>query len=91
MLNLERYKAVHEDPEEKGKKCILLKPEIKIGRVSFSIRILMNLADNIWTDSKQGWSRSLIDLEENKEVGLFPYTVKLDYDYYTYRTHIIQD
>src|SRR5439155_6178149 len=42
-----------------------------------------------WGADQATWSSTLKELVKEEEVGVIPYTLRLSYDYWTYRTYVV--
>lgn len=92
MLKLERISSVRFDPEG-GKKCLLLRPEVRVdgkGYKNGSRMEGMGMSGLMfWGTDQATWGPTLKKLVEAEKVGVIPYTLRLDYDYWTYRTYVV--
>lgn len=85
-LSQERIGSVHPDPDSElakaGRKCILLRPEIKVTESSDS----KPQDPNQTVTSSNPWphSTTLAQLVADGLIAVVPYQLKLDYDYWTY-------
>lgn len=79
-LTQERIGSVHPDPDaalaKAGRKCILLRPEVKIAD---SANKNENASSTPWPHST-----TLSDLAKEELISVIPYQLKLDYEYWTY-------
>lgn len=85
---LDRYASVRADDGEGGdpkRKCVLLKPEIKHDGLLRRLTGRGYSTANGEVDART-WTPKVKELLEKREIGLRPYTVELDYDYWKYRT-----
>ena len=91
LLVLERMPTVHPDPEEgsgsNGRKCLLLKPEIKRSGMS-QTGALWRLLTWLTLLDASTWSTKLQELVTNEHLSLLDYDLELKYDYWTYRTYV---
>ena len=91
LMQLERVMNVRPDPDpllaEKGGKCLLLKPEIKPEGI-FDIHSLFEEDMLTGRTDPSTWSPTLTEAVKGEDVGVIPYDLKLDYNYWTYRTYV---
>jgi len=91
LMQLERVMNVRPDPDpllaEKGGKCLLLKPEVKPGGIFDVDRLNEEIMLTVRTDPST-WSPILKEAVKGEDVGVIPYDLKLDYNYWTYRTYV---
>lgn len=84
MLEIERLTNVRPDPDQalasKGGKCMLLKPSINpSGTCALKIR-----RKNLTLADSTTWSSILQEAVKAEELGVIPYDLNLDYNYWTY-------
>ncbi|KAF2172521.1 hypothetical protein M409DRAFT_17754 [Zasmidium cellare ATCC 36951] len=82
-LAQERLGSVHPDPDAEragqGKKCILLRPEVRSAHDAGNNGSQLNGASSPWPHSP-----TVTELVEQELIAVIPFHLKLDYGYWTY-------
>jgi tRNA (guanine37-N1)-methyltransferase len=91
LLQVERITPIRSDPDpivaSKGGKCLLLQPQVKHDGILIARRYSM--ASNLCTDLRT-WSSILQQAVKAQELGVILFNLNLDYNYWTYRTYVIE-
>lgn len=94
ILRVERVSAVVEDPDEtlrkQGRKCILLRPSTEPEGCELTTHDSPHFKARLCADSvlivPETWGPVLKEAVQKEDLSVIPYVLKLDYDYWTYRT-----
>lgn len=84
LLGWERLDSCREDPVEKGKKCLLLKPGVQADGQLIFLRVWPYVFWLTAETAPSTWGSVVKQGVEVKELSVIPFDVQLDYDYWSY-------